>query len=207
MKTIRVLLAEDHYLVRMGFCALIEELDGMTMVAEAKDGRTALRLIAKHCPDVALMDISMPGLNGLEATRQISRDFPDVRVIMLSMHSDEHYVSNALQAGATGYLLKSSTLIEFESAIRAVARGETYFCSEVANRTRGEHSSRQLTSRQREVLQLLAEGNTTREIATILHISPKTVEAHRNNIMSRLDIHNLPGLVKYAIRSGVVAVE
>ncbi|RMG97074.1 MAG: DNA-binding response regulator [Chloroflexi bacterium] len=223
MKPIRVLLADDHVLVRAGFRSLIERTEDMEVVAEADNGREALQLIAKHKPDVVLIDIAMPGLNGLEACVRIARDFPKVRTLILSMHMSEEYVLQALQAGASGYMVKGADPAEFELAIRAVARGETYLSPMVSRHVIEEYLRRthqqepeeepaatafqQLTPRQREVLQLIAEGHTSPEIAKILHISPKTVEAHRQQIMERLDIHDIAGLVRYAIKSGLISLE
>ncbi|MFQ5595115.1 MAG: response regulator [Anaerolineae bacterium] len=213
MKPIRVLLAEDHSLVRAGFRALLQTLDGVRVVAEADDGRQALRLIETHQPDVVLMDIAMPGLNGLDATAHVAKAFPHVRVIILSMHANEEYVWQALRAGAAGYLLKDADISELEVAVRSVARGETYLTPPVSKqiiadyvrRVGGEPvPSEQLTPRQREVLQLIAEGHTTREIAQTLGVSVKTVETHRRQLMDRLDIHEVAGLVRHAIRIGLI---
>jgi DNA-binding NarL/FixJ family response regulator len=216
MKPIRVLLAEDHALVRAGFRALLENLPGIQVVAEAGDGREALHLIETHRPDVVLMDITMPGLNGLGAAARVANEFPYVHVIILSMHANEEYVLQALRAGAAGYLLKDAGPTELELAVTAVARGETYLSPPVSKhviadyvRRVGDESSSlvQLTPRQREVLQLIAEGHTTREIARILDVSVKTAETHRAQLMERLDIHDIAGLVRYAIRVGLVSPE
>ncbi len=216
MKPIRVLLAEDHTLVRAGIRALLENIEEVNVVAEADDGREALRLIEAHQPDVVLMDIAMPGLNGLEATAQVEQNFPYVRVIILSMHANEEYVWQALRAGAAGYLLKDADIAELEVAVKAVARGETYLTPPVSKHVIADYVRRvggepgpaeRLTPRQREVLQLIAEGHTTREIAQILGVSVKTVETHRQQLMERLDIHDIAGLVRYAIRIGLVMPE
>jgi DNA-binding NarL/FixJ family response regulator len=216
MKPICVLLAEDHALVRAGFRALLENLHGIQVVAEASDGREALRLIETHRPDVVLMDITMPGLNGLEAAGRVASEFPYVHVIILSMHANEEYVLQALRAGAAGYLLKDADTTELELAVTAVARGEMYLSPPVSKhviadyvRRVGDESSSlvQLTTRQREVLQLIAEGHTTKEIARILDVSVKTAETHRTQLMERLDIHDIAGLVRYAIRVGLVSPE
>ncbi len=220
MKPTRVLLAEDHTLVRAGIRALLQNLTGIQVVAEASDGREALRLIKISQPDVVLMDIAMAGLNGLEATARVTKEFPTVRVIILSMHSTEEYVAQALHAGAAGYLLKDAVAAELELAVMAVARGETYLSPAVSKHViadylrragGGEASSGSepppsapLTPRQREILQLIAEGRSTKEIAAILHLSVKTVETHRTQLMARLDIHDVAGLVRYAIRIGLV---
>ena len=213
MTVIRVMVADDHNLVRAGLRALLQSLEGVQVVAEASDGREALSLAATHQPDVVLMDISMPELNGLEATAQIASDFPTTRVIVLSMHTNEEYVLRALRAGAAGYLIKDSGMAELETAVRAVARGDVYLSPAVSKPVVEEYLRRvggqegpldQLTPRQREVLQLLAEGHGTQNIAQKLSISAKTVEAHRAQIMARLGIHDLAGLVRYAIRTGLV---
>lgn len=212
MTTIRVLLVDDHALVRAGFHALLKNSTDVEVIAEAGDGRAALSLVAMHHPDIVLMDIAMPGLNGLEAASRIVQDHPDVHVIILSMHSNEEYVLQALRTGATGYLLKDASVTELELAIRAVMRHETYLSPAVSRHVveyvqrvgDGTSSLNRLTSRQREILQLIAEGRTTQEIAQMLNISAKTVETHRAQLMERLDIHDVAGLVRYAIRMGVV---
>jgi DNA-binding NarL/FixJ family response regulator len=216
MKFIRILLADDHTLVRAGIRSLIQALPGIQVVAEAGDGREALSLIETHQPDVALLDIAMPGLNGLEVAAQVADNFPFVRVMILSMHATEEYVLRALRAGAVGYLLKDADTAELELAINAVTRGETYLSPAVSKhvteyvRRVGEeaHSTlERLTPRQREVLQLVAEGHTTQEIARIMNVSSKTVETHRTQLMERLDIHDIAGLVRYAVREGLVVLE
>ncbi len=221
MKPTRVLLAEDHTLVRAGIRALLQNLTGMQVVAEASDGREALRLIKTYQPDVVLMDIAMAGLNGLEATARVTKEFPTVRVIILSMHSNEEYVAQALRAGAAGYLLKDAVAAELELAVTAVARGKTYLSPAVSKHVIADYlrrveggatggggeapsTSALLTPRQREILQLIAEGHSTKEIASILHLSVKTVETHRTQLMARLDVHDVAGLVRYAIRIGLV---
>jgi DNA-binding NarL/FixJ family response regulator len=213
MNPIRVLLADDHALVRAGIRALAQNLAGIEIVAEAVDGRDALALIKTHQPDLVLMDISMAGLNGLEATARVAKEFPNVRVIILSAHANEEYVWQALRSGAAGYLLKDAGTAELELALNAVARGETYLSPAVSKhvvadyvrRVGGEPRTLELlTPRQREILQLIAEGQTTKEIARTLHISVKTVETHRMQLMERLDIHDVAGLVKYAIRTGLI---
>ena len=216
MKPIRVLLAEEHVIVRAGFCALLRRIEGVEVVAEANDGREALQLVETHRPDVVLMDISMPVMNGLEATERLRRRFPDVRVIILSMHSSEEYVLRALRAGAAGYLLKDADTAELEIALRAVAAGEMYLSPPVSRQVISDYIRRigdmptpleRLTPRQREVLQLIAEGRTMKEIAHILGISVKTVEAHRQQLMEKLDIHDQAGLIRYALRVGLVDLD
>jgi DNA-binding NarL/FixJ family response regulator len=215
MKPIRVLLAEDHTLVRAGFQALLRDLPGIQVIAEAGDGREALRLVETQRPDVVLMDITMPGLNGIEATARMVSDFPEVGVIILSMHADEEYVLRALHVGAAGYLLKDADIAEFQSAITSVAKGETYLSPRISGvvadyvRRAGQEptSLEMLTPRQREVLQLIAEGHTMAGIGQVLGISQKTVETHRMALMERLDIRDVAGLVRYAIRVGLVAAD
>jgi DNA-binding NarL/FixJ family response regulator len=212
---IRVLLADDHTLVRAGIRSLLEGLGDVQVVAEAGDGRSALELTESTKPDLVLMDVSMPGLNGLESLARIVQDYPKVRVVMLSMHATEEYVLKALRAGAAGYLLKDADTVELGLAVRAVAQGQTYVSPPISKhlvdyvqRTGGEPSSlERLTSRQREILQLVAEGRTTHEIALILNISVKTVETHRGDLMERLGLYDVPGLVRYAIRMGLVSAD
>jgi DNA-binding NarL/FixJ family response regulator len=212
----RILLADDHTLVRAGFRALLAGIPDVQVIAEAGDGREALRLIEEHQPDLVLMDISMPGLNGLEAAARVASESPYVRVIILSMHANEEYVVQALQSGAAGYLLKDADAAELEIAVRAVSRGETYLSPPVSKQVIADYLRRigeggslleALTPRQREVLQLIAEGHTSREMAQILGISLKTVESHRTALMRRLDIRDVAGLVRYAIRVGLVSPE
>ncbi len=213
MSQIRVLLADDHTLVRSGFRALIQQLKGIEVVAEAADGREALRLVGKHRPDVVLMDIAMPELNGLDATVRMRKQFPKVPVLLLSMHNSDEYVSEALAAGAAGYMVKDAGALELDIGIRAVARGESFLSPAVVKHVvsqRGPPSSdrsaglRRLTPRHREILQLIAESNSTKEIARKLEVSVKTVETHRMKLMGRLNIHDVAGLVRYAIRMGLV---
>ncbi len=216
MKPIRALLADDHQLVRAGLRLLLEGLSGVEVVAEASDGREALRLIEAHRPDVVLMDVVMPGMNGLEAAARVARDFPGVRVVMLSVNATEEYVLQALQAGAAGYLLKNISPAELEAAVRAVARGERYLAAAVSKHVidaylqrvgPGTTSLDRLTPRQREVLQLVAEGATTKEVGRKLGISAKTAEMHRGQLMDALGIRDVAGLVRYAIRMGVIAAD
>ena len=213
MSTIRIVLADDHTLFRAGIRALLADFKG-EVVAEAGDGHEALRLIAIHRPDVAVLDIGMTGLNGLEVTAQVAVDYPDVRVIILSMHAHEEYVLQALRAGAVGYLLKDADTVELALAFKAVMRGEIYLSPAVSRQVvmgyvqqAGAPADVQehLSLRQRETLKLIAEGHTTQEIAYRLGISVKTVEKHRAQLMQRLGIHDVAGLVRYAIRAGLVA--
>ena len=212
---VRVLLADDHTLVRAGFRRILQNLKGVKVVGETDNGREVLQLIEENRPDVVLMDIAMPGLNGLEATARVTETYPRVHVIILSMHANEEYVLRALKAGAAGYLLKDADPSELTLAVKAAARDETYLSpaiskqvTEYVRRTGGGSSSlERLTPRQREVLQLIAEGCTSQEIAHRLDISVKTVETHRANLMDRLEIHDIAGLVRYAIRVGLVTLE
>ncbi len=220
MPPTRVLLVDDHLLVRAGLRTLLEQMPGIEVVGEASNGREALDLIKANPPDVVLMDITMAEMNGLVATAQITHDFPNIHILMLSMHATKEYVTQALQAGASGYLLKDAAPTELELAIRSVMRGEKYLSPAVSthviadylqratgttNKSDAERSSSTpLTLRQREILQLIAEGNTTKEIAAKLTLSVKTVETHRTQLMERLDIHDIAGLVRYAIRIGLV---
>lgn len=214
MNVVRILIADDHKLVRSGFRALLEQMDDVTVVGEARDGREAVELVDVHRPDIVIMDIAMPELNGLEATERIRRRFSSVKVLLLTMHKGDEYVSAALDAGAAGYMLKDSGEEEFAIAIGSVAEGGTYISPAITKRIVDGHirvgdgdelERSRLTLRQREVLQLLAEGHSTKAIARKLEISPKTVESHRAQLMARLDIHDVPGLVKYAIRTGLVS--
>lgn len=216
MNTIRILLADDHTLLRAGIRSLLEKMPGVEVIGEAADGREALNLVKAHLPNVVLMDIAMAGLNGLEATARIVREFPSVRVIILSMHANEEYVLQTLRAGALGYLLKDAATTELELAIQAVARGDTYLSPAISRRVIEDYLGRtsgekgpmeQLTPRQREILQLIAEGKSTKEIAFILNVSVKTVETHRTQLMDRLNIHDVPGLVRHAMRMGLVPPE
>jgi DNA-binding NarL/FixJ family response regulator len=216
-KSSRVLLADDHTLVRAGIRALLEEVPEVEVTGEASDGREVLDLIKTQSPDVLLMDISMPGLNGLQALARITRDFPHVRVIILSMHHNDEYVLQALKSGAAGYLLKRAATAELAAAIKSVAGGEIYLSREIASRflkkfpleqiARWRSPLEQLTPRQREILQLLAEGQTTKAIAVVLKVSAKTVEYHRATLMARLNIFDVPGLVRFALRTGLIAGE
>jgi DNA-binding NarL/FixJ family response regulator len=215
MNPTTVLVADDHALVRAGIRALLERIPNLTVVAEASDGREAVELVGKQQPDIALMDIAMPNLSGLEATRQIVISWPKVRVIVLSMHASEEYVWQALRAGARGYLLKGASLAELELALTSVVKGEVYLSPplsqqaimEYLQRTGHERTIERLTVRQREILRLIASGESTKKIALKLNISVKTVEAHRAQIMERLNIHDVPGLVRYAIKTGLVKIE
>ena len=215
----RILLADDHTLIRAGLRALLQAIPEVEEVIEAGDGRQALELVTQRRPDIAVLDISMPGLNGLDVVARIVHDSPRTRSIILSMHSTPSYVAQALRAGAVGYLLKDSAAEELALALRAVTRGETYLSPAISRQVVEGFLGRApaapdaggeadvLTPRQREILQLVAEGGSSKEIAVTLGLSAKTVEAHRSQIMDRLGIHDVAGLVRYAIRVGLVSPE
>lgn len=212
-----VILADDHALVRAGIRSLLERLPGVTILAEAGDGREAHALVMARAPDVVVMDISMPGLNGLDATARIVREQPRTKVLILSMHTSEDYVLQALRAGAAGYLLKDSATAELAQAFDAIRHGETYLSPSISSEVMARHLQRQsdpraeatksLTPRMREILQLIAEGRSTKEIAFLLNLSVKTIETHRMHLMARLDIHEVAGLVRYAVRIGLITAE
>ena len=210
------MIADDHALVRAGIRALLEKVNEVEVVAEAADGREALDLIRKHQPDVVLMDIAMPGLNGLEATRRLGKTEPATRIIILSMHASEEYVWQALRAGARGYLLKGASLAELELAIKSVAADQIYLSppisksliEEYLHPTGGERRpTESLTPRQSEILKLIANGKSTKQIALDLKISVKTVETHRSLLMKRLKVRDVAGLVRYAVRTGLVDLQ
>jgi DNA-binding NarL/FixJ family response regulator len=215
MKRITVLLAEDHTIVREGFRKMLELEDDFEVVGEAQDGRQAIALAKKLRPAVVLMDIAMPRLNGLEATRQILKEIPTARVLMLSAHNDDAYVDTAIASGAVGFLLKQSSSNEVCRAIREVHQGKAFFSATISRRLNRLHpkfdpaampqqKAGPLTSREMEVLQLIAEGKANKETAAELGISVKTVEKHRDHIMQKLDIHDTAGLTRYAISTGII---
>lgn len=200
------MIVDDHRLVREGFAGLIDQLQGVDVVAQAADAQEALDALEDHPVDLALTDVGLPGLNGLELCGRIVKGHPRCRVIMLSMHADAAYVGRAFKLGARGYLLKSASVETLDTAIRTVHTGRTYLCPSLSPAV-GQNADDpldRLTERQREILQLVAEGMTTKEIANHLDLSIKTVETHRSNIMARLDIHDLAGLVRFAVERGVV---
>lgn len=215
MKKVRILVADDHRLMRDGIIALLEKIPDIEIVAEASDGLEAIRMIGEHHPNIILMDIGMTPLNGLDATFRITREYPEVRVIILSMHANEEYVLQALRAGAAGYILKDSKKQELVNAITTVASGKTYLSPQVSRhvidtyvRSVGAEISplEQLTPRQRQILRFVAEGRTNKEMAHLLNVSIKTVDTHRTLLMQRLDIHDVAGLVRFAIKVGLVSV-
>lgn len=217
LKSIRVILADDHTIVRAGIRAVLEKFPGVQVVGEANDGREVLDLVKEHQPDVVLMDITMPGMNGLEAAERMAKEFPNVRVIILSMHNNDEYYWRALKVGAAGYLLKKAATTELETALQQVIKGEVYLSQEISARLLkkipldgiAERKSplEQLTGRQREILQLIAEGQNTKQIADLLKVSPKTVEYHRMKLMDCLNVHDVPGLVRFAMRVGLISQE
>ena len=215
MNTIRILLADDHRVVRRGLCLLLESQPGFQVVAEASDGRQAVALAAEHAPDIAVLDVAMPMLNGIEAARQISAKMPRTGIVFLSMHSDEGYVLKALKSGGKGYLLKDSAEYDLINAIRAVHEGKAFF-SPAINKMLADEYMRQLraqevedsydllTTRERETLQLFAEAKTPKEVASMLNLSLYTVETHRSNIFQKLNLHSTAELILYAVRKGVI---
>jgi len=217
MGSIRVILADDHKLVRAGIKSLLENSDGIIVVGEASNGSAAIELTAKLNPDLVILDLAMPELNGLDACKKIKTRFPDVKTLILSMYIDEEYIIQALKSGASGFLLKDSAPGELKEAVNTVMKGDIYITPSISNdviknfvlgqssNTSMEefHSRENLTQRQKEILRLIAEGNSTKEIAEKLFISVKTVETHRANIMRKLDIYDIAGLVKYAIKMGL----
>jgi DNA-binding NarL/FixJ family response regulator len=217
MELIRILIADDHTLIRAGIRALLEKIDTVGSIKEAANGQEALELLRESELDVVLTDIAMPVLNGLQLTEQISREFPTIKTIIVSMHSTEEYVCQALKSGAVGYLLKDSGPAELRMAIDAVARGESYLSPAVSRHVISDYIKRttsptarmqdSLTPRQREILGLIVESGSTKAIARRLNISVKTVETHRAQLMERLDIHDVAGLVRYAIRNGLATLD
>ena len=215
--TIRVLIADDHTIMRAGLRSLLEKENQIEVVAEAENGRRAVQLAVEHEPDVVVMDVSMPDLNGIEATSQVLENLPEAKVIALSMHTDKRFVMGMLRAGASGYLLKDCASQELANAIVSVASNKKYLSPDIAGvviedslygiQQEGETVSSLLSAREREVLQLIAEGWSTKQIAAHLYVSVKTVETHRRQIMKKLDLHNIADLTKYAIREGMTSIE
>ncbi|MDP3183383.1 MAG: response regulator transcription factor [Desulfobaccales bacterium] len=215
--TIRILIADDHQIVRQGLRILLEKEPDMRVVAEADDGRATVRLVREISPEVVIMDVAMPDLNGIEATRQIVAEFPKIKVIALSMYADQRFVLNMLKAGASGYLLKDCAFEELTRAIRLVMAHKTYLSPGVTDivvkdYTSGNNSGKPsvfstLSPREREVLQLMAEGKSTSQIAGLLHVSVKTIETHRQQVMHKLNIHSVAELTKYALREGLTFLE
>lgn len=213
MKPLRVLIADDQVLVRAGICELLKVLPEVAVVGEASDGHEALRLIKTYQPDIVLMDTGMPGMNGLEATTLAKKQFPQVKVIILSEHSSEEFVFRALRSGAEGFVLKDDSVGELYTAIKSVARGGEHLSPQVTKKVvlgylegqeGGHELVRALTARQREVLQLIAEGHSTKEIAKMLNLSVNTVKTHRLKLMEKLGVHEITGVVRYAVRLGLI---
>ena len=216
MKMIRILLADDHTVMRKGLRMLLENQEGFTVVADASDGRETVALAKKHTPDVIVMDVAMPTLNGIEAARQISAKHPEIAIVFLSMHSDEAYVLKALKAGARAYLLKDSAEYDLLNAIKAVSEGKAFFSPAISKmlvedymlqmrERQVEDSYELLTAREREILQLLAEGKSNKEVANSVNLSLYTVETHRSNIFQKLNLHSIAELILYAVRKGVIS--
>jgi two-component system, NarL family, response regulator NreC len=212
---VRILLADDHTVVRQGLRKVLEERPEWEVVAEAGDGREAVRQAELHKPDIAILDVAMPLLNGIETTRQITKRVPGTRVLVLSMHADEAYVTQMLQAGAAGYLLKDSADVDLLQAVSEVSRGKSFFSPAIARVMLDDYVRQlaekgvtdryqSLSDREREIFQLIAEGKTNKEIASLLSISPSTVETHRAHIMEKLDLHSAAEIVLYAVRRGVI---
>jgi two-component system, NarL family, response regulator NreC len=216
LRKIRVLLADDHKMIRAGLRLVLEQQPDVLVAGEADDGREAVALAAELKPDVVVMDVGMPNLNGIEASLQIKQAHPETAIVMLSMHSDEGYILRALRAGAAGYILKDSAEADLVGAVRAVAEGKSFFSPKVSRilledymrklrKTGAEDSYDLLSAREREILQLVAEGKSSKEIANLLNLSVYTVETHRGNIMQKLNLRGIPELILYAVRKGIVA--
>jgi two-component system, NarL family, response regulator NreC len=216
MNMARVVIIDDHPFLRTGLRHVLEEYPEFHVVGEAADGREGVQLVEREKPDVAIMDIGMPNLNGIEAARQIHDSCPEVSIIMLSVHSDESYVLRSLKAGARAYLLKQSAEAELIGAVKAAIQGKSFFSPAVSQmlledymrqlRDREEEDTYELlTAREREILQMIAEGKSNKDIANLLHLSPYTVETHRANMMEKLNLHNVPELILYAVRKGIIS--
>lgn len=216
-KPIQVILAEDHTIVRAGLRALLEQSERIEVIGEAKDGKEAFNLAASLRPNVVVMDITMPNLNGIEATRRIKDEHPEIKVVMLTVHANEAYIYQALRAGAEGYLVKQTAPEDLVSAVEAAAQGEAFLSPLISKNVMENYRHHSginndvdrldsLTKREREVLQLIAEGKTTRQIAKQLFVSQKTIRNHRANMMSKLDIHNTASLTLYALRKGIISL-
>jgi len=216
MNPIRILLADDHTVMRNGLRLLLERQPNLSVVGEASDGRETVRAAESFSPDVVVMDIAMPNLNGIEAARQITAARPETAIVILSMHSDESYVIRALKAGARAYLLKDSAEGDLIAAIRAISEGKSFFSPAISRilvedymrqleQQHAEDTYELLTAREREILQLLAEGKTNKEVASMLNLSVYTIETHRTHILQKLNLHNVPELILYAVRKGIIS--
>ncbi len=217
MKKIRILLVDDHKILRDGICSLLKQYPDMEVVGESADGKLALRLVKELSPDIVIMDISMPELNGIEATRRILLEYPHVKVMALSMHYEKHFISEIFKAGASGYLLKDCAFDEMAHAIRIVIDNKTYIPPQIASllveslvnnstSVHNKHAITLLTEREKEVLKLIAEGKSTKQIAAHLNVSSKTIESHRRQVMAKLNIRNVADLTKYSIREGLISI-
>jgi two-component system response regulator NreC len=214
---VRILLADDHQIMREGLKALLDKHSSIEVIAEAENGIETLAIARQERPDVIIMDIAMPDINGIEVTRQLKAELADIKIIALSMHSDRRFVSEILKAGASAYVLKQAAFEDLEKAIKAVMLNHTFLSSDILESVVSDYVSqlsnseydayRQLSDRERQVLQLLAEGNSTKEIAFKLHVSVKTIESHRQNIMNKLGIRTLAGLTKFAVREGLTSLD
>jgi DNA-binding NarL/FixJ family response regulator len=215
--SLRIILADDHALVRAGIRTLLEKLPGITIVADCGDGRETVALVHTHKPDIVILDISMPGLNGFDATERIVREKPGTKILILSMHTAEDYVLQALRAGASGYLLKDAATAELQLALDAVRKGEMYLSPSISKEVLARYRkqaqnprtepNRALTPRMRQIVQLIAEGRSTKEIAFLLNLSVKTIETHRMHLMARLGLHDVAGVVRYALRTGLISAD
>lgn len=210
---IEIMLVDDHVIMREGIKSVLDRVDGFQVINEASDGREAYKLCQKHLPDLIVMDLSMKGLNGIQATELLLKDFPELKIICFSMHSEQRYVHGMLNAGAKGYLLKDVDSDEFIKAIRGVMKGKVYVCHKIAKIVLNEiiyvmnDDLKSLSLREKEILQLISEGKSSRNIAEELFLSSKTVDVHRKNIMDKLEIYSLPELTKYAILAGITTLD
>ncbi|MFQ3296356.1 MAG: DNA-binding NarL/FixJ family response regulator [Polaribacter sp.] len=213
MNEIKIILADDHKLLRDGLRNIIEQKSNMYIIGEASDGREAIKICAKLVPNILVIDVAMPGLNGIEAARQIHKNNPDIRIIGLSMHSGKQFIQGMFKAGAFGYLLKDGDSDELITAITTVMQNKKHLSKDINQefltvlKKGGDLEKAQLSSREKEVLQLIAEGNSSKKIGEILFLSPKTIDVHRNNIMKKIDLHTISGLTKYAIQKGLTTLE
>ena len=215
--SIRIALCDDHQIIREGLRSLLDKQKDMTVVGEGTNGHDAIRLAQESSPDVMVIDVAMPDLNGISAARRLRLDFPTLRILALSMHSDKHFVTGMLEAGASGYMLKDCAFSELATAIRALMGGGIYISPRIAGDVLHEFAQRvkptrkatgvELTDREKEILQLIAEGHSTKKISSTLHVSVKTVETHRQHIMQKVGVHNIASLTKYAIREGLTTLE
>jgi|TARA_B110000046_G_scaffold174477_1_gene198235 DNA-binding NarL/FixJ family response regulator len=213
MEKIKIILVDDHKLLRDGLKNIIEQRSNMHIIGEASDGREAIKICSKLCPDVLVIDVAMPGLNGIEAARKIHKNHPEIKIIGLSMHSTKQFIQGMFRAGAFGYLLKDGDADELITAITTVMLNKRYLSKDINQEfltllRKGENlEEKELSTREKEVLQLISEGNSSKKIGEILFLSPKTVDVHRNNIMKKIDLHSIPELTKYAIQKGLTTLD